>query len=198
MQRALGMRGFLKGIFQLLTIALALFLLTATWIVFDGLTDLGDKADVAWVFGKSEFSHGTSDPRLDRLIKLYTDGDVPFFVVSDNTRGQADVMAKYLESHDVPASAIFEGAWGDNTQDAARKMVETMKLHKFKSVMIVTDYYYATRTKLELFHEGITDVQKAHVGRLHEADAWKIGHEVVALCDSSLKITSSRPRRRPR
>ena len=177
------MRRLFNVIFQLISAAIVIFLLTAVWIVFDGLTDLGEKADVAWVFGSSQPPRGASDPLLDRVIKLYTDGDFPFIVVSGSTHDQADVMAKYLESHDVPASAILKGAWGENTLDTARNMAETMKLHQFKSVMIVTDYYYVTRTKLELLHEGITDVQKAHVGKLHKADAMKIGREVVALYD---------------
>ena len=63
-----------------------------------------------------------------------------------------------------------------------------MKSHRFQSVMVVTDYYHMTRTKLALLHEGITEIGKAHVGKLRKEDAWKIGREVVALYDYIGKI----------
>jgi uncharacterized SAM-binding protein YcdF (DUF218 family) len=195
------MRKLFNVIFQLVAAALVIFLFTAVWIVFDGLTDLGQKADVALV---------TDMNGLDRAIKLYNEDEFPFIIVSgsmvrlttvvndgtlrltgSSTDDEAADMAKYLESHGVPSSAIIEDHLGENTVETAdnvaeimkttRDVAEIVKSHRFQSVMVVTDYYCVTLTKLALHHEGVPEIQKAHVGKLRKADAWKIGREVVAL-----------------
>jgi uncharacterized SAM-binding protein YcdF (DUF218 family) len=182
------MRRLFSLVFKLLVAALVIFLLTAVWIVLDGLSDAGQKADVALVTGYPESPRGhAAEPRMDRVIQLYNDGEFPFIVVSGPTDpggyDQPDAMAKYLESGGIPASAIIEENRGEDTQDAAHDMAGIMKSHQFQSVMLVTDYYRMTRARLALTHEGVADIQKVHVGKLRKEDAWKIGREVVALYD---------------
>jgi uncharacterized SAM-binding protein YcdF (DUF218 family) len=178
---------FLKLIFKLLAVALLIFLLTVVWVVLDGQIDLGAKADVALVTGHGESSLGASEPRLDRAIQLYNDGEFPFIVVSMSmdlpAQDGSAAMAKYLESHGIPSNAIIEDHREKNTQDTARDMAEIMKSHRFHSVMVVTDYYKMTRMKLALHHDGVTEIEKAHVGNLQKQDAWEINREVVALYD---------------
>jgi uncharacterized SAM-binding protein YcdF (DUF218 family) len=180
------MRRLFKLIFQLVAAALFIFLCTVAWILFDGLTDLGEKADVALVIGHSEYSQGKAEqPRLDRVVKLYNDGEFPFIIVSGGTsRSTSDepaAIAKYLESQGVPANVIIQEHRGVTTAETARFVAEIMKSHQFDSVMVITDYYHVTRTKLALSHEGVAQIQKAHVGKLQKEDAWAIGREVVAL-----------------
>jgi len=183
------MRRLFSLIVQLLAAAILIFIGTAAWIVFDGLKDQGQKADVALVTGHLESPQNTA--QLDRVIKLYNDGEFPFMIVSGSTgRGtydEPDAMAKYLESHGIPSDAIIQGH-GADTQEAASNVAEIMKSHQFHSVMIIADYYQMTRPKLALNHEGITEIQKAHVGKLQKEDAWKIGREVVALYDYVGKV----------
>jgi len=62
-----------------------------------------------------------------------------------------------------------------------RKAAALLKEHDFNSVMIVTDYYHMTRTKLAFIHEGVTSLQKAHIGVLQQSDAEAIGRDVLAL-----------------
>ena len=171
-------------IFKLIVAAIVVFLLTAVWIVFDGLNDSRTKADVALVTGHAESSRvDTSQPRLDRVMKLYHDGEFPFIIVSASPGApdQSTAMAGYLERRGIPANVILESRQGENTQDTARDVAGIMKSRRFQSVMIVADYYHITRTRLALNHEGITEIQKAHVGTLRKEDALKIGREVVAL-----------------
>ena len=187
------MRRLFNLIFQLIAAALVIFLFTAVWIVFDGLNDLGEKADVALVTGHAEAPQGKGEqPRLDRVVKLYNDGEFPFIVVSGATdRGAYDdpaAMTKYLESHGIDSNAIMQCRPGETTQDTAHNMAQIMKSHQFESVMVVTDYYHVTRTKLALSHEGVAEIQKAHVGKLRKEDAWRIGREVVALYEYVGKI----------
>lgn len=185
------MRRLFGLLFKLAVLAAVVFLLTAIWILFDGLSDLGEKADVALVPGHAVLTDGVPGPvlkaRLDRAIKLYNDGEFASIVVSGATRlngyDEASAMSRYLQEHGVPASAIVEDHDGTHTQDSAANLAVIMKAEKLHSVMVVTDYYQITRTKLALRHEGVTEVQQAHVGRLEKKDAYMVGREVVALYD---------------
>ncbi len=175
--------------------AVFVFLCTAAWIIFDGLSDEGVKADVALVPGYGGAAPGMENSRLDRVAQLYNGGEFPFVIVSGSMRrgsgasGEADTalerptaMAQYLESKGVPANAVIViDHGGETTEETARDVAEIMKQHDFHSVMIVTDYYHVTRTKLALSHEGVLEVDKVHVGALRKEDAWRIGREVVAL-----------------
>ena len=178
------MRRLFRLLFQLAALAIVIFLLTAAWIVFDGLNDLGDKADVALVTGSANSGQTESEARLDHVIQLYNQGEFPMIIVTGSGGEGIDgpnAMTRYLEKHGVTSNAILESRGTGHTQDATRKVAEIMKAHEFQSVMLVTDYYHMTRTKVELNHEGITEIQKAHVGKLQPGDALPIGREVVAL-----------------
>jgi len=182
-------RRFFILIFQLIVVAFLICFLTAIWIVFDGMSDLGEHADVALVTGHSDLEQSAPEPavqdRLDRAIELYKEGQFPVIVVSGATRAsgydEAAIMAKYLEAHDVPVSAIIQDNQGDNTQDTAHDLAVIMKVQNFRSVMIVSHYYLITRMKLALRHEGITEIQKVHVGKLQNSDAYNVAREVVAF-----------------
>ena len=184
-------RRLLRLIFQLVVLALVIFSLTATWIIFDGLTDLGEKADVAVVPGHGELRNGVPEPglqaRLDRAVQLYDAGEFPVIAVCGVTRfngyNEPESMAHYLEAHGVAAGAIIEIHQGSHTEDGARALAAIMKAREFHSVMVVTDYYHVTRLKLALRHEGIAPVEQAHAGKLRKEDALKIAREVVALYD---------------
>lgn len=180
------MRRLLNLIFQLVASAIVIFLFTGVWIVFDGLADLGNKADVAVVIGHLDSTGDqTVQPRLDRFIQLYNDAEVPVVIVGAAvTTGPADepeTMAKYLESHGIPADVIIQTHPVGSVPELAGDVERIMKEHRFQSVMIIADYYQITRIKLELMHQGVATVQKVHVGRLRKADLWTIGREVVAL-----------------
>lgn len=176
------MRKLFNLIFQLVAAAIFVFLCTAAWIVFDGLHDQGAKADVALVTGHAESAQGTSEPVLDHVVQLYNQGEFPFVIVDGST------SPEYLESRGIPSSAIIAAYGRGTTQGNAREVAQIMKSHQLQSVMIVSDYYQLTRAKLALRHEGIAEIEKAHVGKFQKGDALKIGREVVALYDYIGKI----------
>ena len=178
------MRRLFKLIFQLLGVVLVFVFLTVVWILFDGLTDLGDKAEVALVLGTPETQEaGSNRPLLDRVVKLFKDGDFPLIILSGSKeKRELEAMTKYLTEKGIPISAISidEAA---TTPEAVRIAAEIMKAENATSVMIVTEYYRITRAKLAFLHEGVASIQKAHVGTLHKGDAAALGGEVLALYD---------------
>jgi hypothetical protein len=170
-----------------------LFICSAAAMVFDGLNDEGDKADVALVTASSASGRGGANPVLDRVVEMHRTGEISSVIVIGSPwkmTGDEDAsgMVKYLESHGVPPGNIIHSDHGGTMQETSRLAAEFVKLHGFTTVMIVADYYDITRLKLALEHEGIKDVQKIHVGSVHKEDALKITRAVVALYDYVGKV----------
>ncbi len=171
---------------QVLAAVVLVFVLTGAWIIFDGLTDRGDKSDVALVVNRSELRADAPNAVLDHVVRLYKAGRFPYVIVvgapwhaTDNE--DADAMAKYLEARSVPSNVIFVDDHGGTTEEIARHVADIMKTHEFLTVLIVSDYYQITRTKLSLGHEGIVGIDKSHIGTFSNADLPAIVREVVAL-----------------
>jgi vancomycin permeability regulator SanA len=183
------LRKLLKFILSLIGLAVLLVGGMAAWLVCDGLTDLGEHADVALVPGHGEIAGAAPSPqlkaRLDRAVKLYQQGEFPLIVVSGATTpdgaDEAAIMGQYLQDHDVPGSAIVEDHQGSTTDLMVRHVAEFMKAREINSVLVVTHYYLVTRLKLALRHEGIPTIDQAHLGKLDQGDAQEIGREAVAI-----------------
>jgi vancomycin permeability regulator SanA len=178
---------FFKIVLQLLGAAAIIFLFTAVMICLDGTVDQGEKADAALVLGRPHIPKDGVDPLLDKVVKLHSDGDFTLIIVSASAsrRGgdEPDAMAKYLESHGIDSDSIVQDHWGEDVPATARETVKIMKTHQLQSVMIIADYYRITRMKLALSHEGISAIDKAHLGKIQSEDAMDVAHEVIALYD---------------
>ncbi len=184
-------RGFFRLLSRLLTLFALALVLTAVWIVYDGMNDSGDKADCAVVLGAAVRADGQPSPvlqeRLDRAVEVYRAGHVPVIIVSgaDHLKGdghsEAPAMARYLMAHGVPSRAILEDHGGVNTDATAHDVAFAMRERRYASVMIVTSYYHITRTKLAFRREGIHNLSQAHAGVVRKEDAFSVGREVVDL-----------------
>ena len=65
-------------LFQLIALVIVIILISAAVIVFDGVTDRGDKADAVLVTGHVHHGEGKNDPLLDHVVEMYKTGkDVP-------------------------------------------------------------------------------------------------------------------------
>jgi len=181
-------RGLFKMTGFLLAMAALGFVLTGVWIVHDGMRDDFDHADVALVPGYVEIQDATLSPaltaRLDRAAALYTQGKFTYIIVSGvtppNEDDEADAMAKYLQAHQVPASAIIQDHRGEKDELAAN-IARIMQDQKFHSVLLVADYDHLTRMKMTLKHAGIRETEQAHVGEWQRADGMDVLREDVAI-----------------
>jgi vancomycin permeability regulator SanA len=188
-------RGLFRLIFRLITLAVLVSVGEAVWIVYDGLNDQGDHADVAVVPGTA-VRHGVPGPilrsRLDRAIELYRAGKFPLIIVSGATEvggyDEAAAMSNYLIEKQVPVTAIVQDKIGAHTSDTGRDVAAIMKARNLHSVMIVSQYYHITRMKLALKYAGIKDVEQVHVGVVQKEDAFMLAREVLALDDYLFKF----------
>jgi len=176
-----------------LTLQLAVFVLivgafTAAWLIYDGLNDLGDRADLAVVPGMALTADGVPGPtlrtRLDGVGKAYFQGHFPLIFVSGAKRGagydEAEGMTKYLVGLGVPPNAIVKDPHGENTSATASDLARYMKRRDLHSVIVVTHYYHISRMKFALSAAGITDIGTIHVGTPQTGDFHNIVREVVA------------------
>ena len=195
---SLGFVIFVNKVFRVTlhvtVLALLTVMLMAAWIISDGLSDQGDKADLgmvpnsaAGVFGDPDFEEpwGVMQPRLDKAIELYHANKFTTIVISGAAKTSPDAdrspMGKYLEAHEIPAGSVIEDPGSTDTHEIAVQLAKIMKDGNYKSVMIVADYYQISRLKLALKLEGIAGVQQAHLGKLRQEDASNIAREVVAF-----------------
>jgi vancomycin permeability regulator SanA len=182
-------RWLFRSLSQLIVFVFVVLVLTAVWIVYDGLNDSSGSADCAVVLGAAIKADGQPAEvlreRLDRAVQLYRDNKAPIIIVSgaDHVEGhnEATAMAQYLKSHEVLASGIIEDHGGTNTDGTARGVAKIMKEHHYKSVMIVTHYYHISRTKMAFKREGISQVLQVHAGTVTKADAFNIAREVADI-----------------
>lgn len=182
-------RGFFRLVFQIVVLAILIFVGTGVWLVYDGLNDQGDRADCAVVLGHAVKAGGQPGPilreRLDRAVQLWRDNKVPLIIVSGaahvDSYDEATAMAHYLEMHQIPSANIVEDHGGLNTDGTALGVVTTMRQLHLRSVIIVSHYYHITRTRLALRHQGITNISTAHVGTVHKEDAFNVAREVVGI-----------------
>jgi vancomycin permeability regulator SanA len=188
-------RGLFRLIFRLVFLAILILVGTAVWIVYDGLNDNGDHADVAVVPGGFVRRDGVPGPllrsRLDRCIELYRAGKFPLIIVSGATKiggyDEAAAMSNYLIEHQVPVTAIIQDKEGAHTSDTGADVERIMRARHLDSAMIVTNYYHITRMKLALKHAGVPVVEQQHVGVVQKEDAAMLARETLALYDYLFK-----------
>jgi hypothetical protein len=180
------LRGLLNVVGLVLALAVLIFLLTGVWIVYDGLHDHYQKAEMALVPGYAEIQDGKLSvaltARLDRAAALYAQGVVAHIVVSGVTPPREDdeteAMARYLEGQGVSADAITQVHPAENAGEAADNLALFMK-DRSKPVVLVADYYRLTRLKLTLWHGGVRGVQQVHIGEWRKEDIMAVLNEDV-------------------
>jgi vancomycin permeability regulator SanA len=173
---------------NLIGLALVIALVTAGWIIIDGLNDQETPADCAVVLGNAVGADGTPGAivreRLDKAVELYRAGKFPLVIVSGaakDGRDEGASMDHYLITHGVPFNAIIEDDAGVNTNATAHDVAAIMQARGLHSCMIVSHYYHITRAKLALRHAGVTTLSQAHAGSLTFDDSYHIAREVVGL-----------------
>ncbi len=169
-----------------LSVTLA-FILSATLIVADGLSDDIHAADVAIVPGNTVEKDGRPSERLrarlDQTIALYRQGLFPDVIVSGGVGSEgfdeAEVMKRYLVENGVPEDHIHVDGGGATTFLTAKNAVRIMRENGWQSAMVVTQYFHVPRMRLALKLSGITPVFSSHARYFELRDIYSIAREVV-------------------
>ncbi len=143
------------------------FAIHSIYIVIDGLSDNGSKADVAIVMGSKVNSDGTLSGRLkarvDKAHELLATGRVKSLVLSGGLGKtgyqEAEVMKTYLIAKGIADSLLIVDNMGSNTQATVENSIQPMRQNNWNSIIVISQYFHITRSKMLLRKEGFSQVQ---------------------------------------
>lgn len=175
-------------IIKVIPIIVAWFVIHVLIISLDGLIDEKQQVDLAVILGNKVENDGRPSDRLryrlDKAVDLYTQGYFKYVLVSGGVGkegfDEAQVMKQYLVQRDIPSDKIIRDSMGLNTIMTAqntRKMTEDMKI---KSVMVITQFYHISRTKLAFYKSGFEEVYSAHAEYFELRDFYSLFREFFA------------------
>ncbi len=174
---------------------LAWFIIHSAVISIDGINDEITYVDVAVVLGNKVELDGQPSPRLkarlDKAQELYEEGYLGYIIVSGGIGkegfDEASVMKQYLVSQGVPAESVFEDSNGYNsymTAENTRRIVDELELN---SVMVISQFFHISRTKLAFRKLGFENVASAHAEIFELRDLYSIGREFPAYYKYMMK-----------
>lgn len=157
--------------------------------VFDGLADSGKSADIAVILGNKVNEDGTLSERLEKRLEcgldLFRQGRTKRILVSGGLGKEGfyegDKMRDYLIEKGVPDSAIIVDNFGVNTNatvENTRKLKDSLGLN---SIIVVSQYYHLTRTKMLFRKAGMKDVSSCSPQYFEIRDFYSLLREFVAF-----------------
>lgn len=188
-------RKLFKNVSFVMSFFIAWFVIHTIIILVDGLNDEVANVDVAIVLGnKVELDGVPSDrlkARLDKAIELFEDGYFPLILVSGGVGkegyDEAEIMKDYLQQNDVPSEAILVDSDGYNSFRTAQNTKEIISEMNVESVMVISQYFHITRTKLAFRKLGFRHIYSAHADYLEWRDIYSTIREFPAYYKYILK-----------
>ena len=146
------------------------WLLISITVAATGMLSRTRASDVAIVLGNTVDEDGIPAPalaaRLIRAKQCYEDHECKMIFVSGGTGlsgvNEATSMHAWLVRNGVPEDKIVVDPEGNNTWATARHASEWMRVHRFSSAMVVTQYFHVPRAMLALKRFGAAEVGGAY------------------------------------
>lgn len=165
------------------------FLVVVVAVAIDGLTDRPASADAAVVPGNTVSADGKPSPRLaarlDSAVLAYKARLVPLVIVSGGTGregfDEAVAMARYLALEGVPRHAILLDSQGIDTAATALHAASMLHARGFNTVLVITQYFHLTRTRLALQRAGLQVSGSLHARYFEARDLYSLFREVIGL-----------------
>lgn len=172
-------------------IIIAIFLwfsIHITIIILDGLNDELEFVDVGVVLGNKVKLNGEPSKRLqrrlDRAAELYKQKYFKYIIVSGGVGkegfSEAKVMKDYLIQAGVVEDIIILDSNGYNTFMTAKNSKIIIDKINLDSVMIISQYYHITRTKLAFKKVGFQKVYSSHAKIFEIRDIYSLIREFFA------------------
>jgi vancomycin permeability regulator SanA len=167
----------------------AWFLAHTLFIAIDGLTDEVKKADCILILGNTVNEDGSLSPRLqsrvDEGLELYRQGLGRKILVSGGLGKEGyfegTEMKKYLLGRGVKDGDVIVDNEGNTTLATALNFQRISTKQHWKSVIIVSQFYHITRTKLIVNKTGIYQVYSAHSNYFELRDLYSLCREYAAF-----------------
>ncbi|MFH6957451.1 YdcF family protein [Flavobacterium aquidurense] len=171
----------------LLTIFLLWFIGHTIYITIDGLHDNEKNADIAVILGNKVNEDGTLSERLEKRLEcglnLYRKHRVKKIIVSGGLGKEGfyegDKMRDFLIANKVPDTAIIVDNLGNNTRATVINTIKLKDSLDFKSIIVVSQYYHVTRTKMLFRKQGFKNVASVSPNYFEIKDLYSILREFV-------------------
>lgn len=180
-----------KNVQRIFAVLFLWFFIHLLAIIYDGLTDnLPDKqADLIVVLGNTVQPNGKMSPRLqartERGLELYRQGKGKKIMVSGGIgrecQDEAETMKNFLVEKGVPRENIIVDNKGRNSHFTAlnaKAILNQDSLNKNPSVIVVSQYYHISRTKLAMRQQHVPQIYNAHAFHFEKRDAVAILREI--------------------
>ncbi|MCW3125774.1 MAG: hypothetical protein JWO03_1432 [Bacteroidetes bacterium] len=166
-----------------------------TYTIIDGLSDDKKVADVAVILGNKVNDDGTLSSRLQKRVEcgsaLYKAGRVRHIIVSGGfgTEGyfEGDKMREYLLKDGIPESDITVDNMGRTTRETVRNTRQIRDDLHFSSMIVVSQYYHITRTKMLFRNAGFHKVSSAAPHYFELRDIYSLFREFIAFYNELLE-----------
>lgn len=171
----------------LLTIFLLWFIGHIIYLTIDGLHDNEKNADIAVILGNKVNEDGTLSERLEKRLEcglnLYRKHRVKKIIVSGGLGKEGfyegDKMRDFLIANKVPDTAIIVDNLGNNTRATVINTIKLKDSLDFKSIIVVSQYYHVTRTKMLFRKQGFKNVASVSPNYFEIKDLYSILREFV-------------------
>jgi vancomycin permeability regulator SanA len=161
------------------------FAIHITITVIDGLNDELEYVDAAVVLGNKVEENGEPSKRLksrlDKAVELHEKKYFEYIIVSGGLGkegfDEAIIMKKYLMNRGINEENIIVDSKGNNTMMTAKNSKEIMSKKGFDSVMVITQFYHITRSKLAFKRVGFKKVYSSHANFFELRDIYSLIRE---------------------
>lgn len=174
-----------KIIKSLLLLFVIWFLGHTVFITIDGLSDNGKTADAVVILGNKVNEDGTLSERLEKRLEcglnLYQNHRVKKIIVSGGLGKEGfyegTKMKDFLLAKKVPDSLIIVDNLGNNTRATVNNTIKLNDSLHFKSIIVVSQFYHVTRTKMLFKKQGFENVSSVSPNYFEVKDLYSIIRE---------------------
>tara|TARA_B110000093_G_scaffold91481_1_gene98922 strand:+ start:5409 stop:5894 length:486 start_codon:yes stop_codon:yes gene_type:complete len=157
-------------------------------VTVDGLSQNNKIADIALILGNKVNEDGTLSKRLEKRLEcglnLYQNGQVKKIIVSGGLGKEGyyegDKMKDYLIKNNVPDSLVIIDNFGNNTLATVNNTLKLKESLRFKSIIVVSQYFHLTRTKMLFKKQGFNNISSASPTYFEFRDFYSLLREFVA------------------
>lgn len=93
---------------------------------------------------------------------------------------EGDKMKEFLIKNGVPDSLIIVDNQGNSTISTVENTIQLMESLKFKSLIVVSQYFHLTRTKMLFKNRGLTNISSVSPSYFEGRDIYSLVREFVA------------------
>lgn len=159
------------------------------WIIYDGTREPEGNAQLGVIPGSTVFPDGSLSPRLQKRLeeglKRYQNHQVGKLMVSGGLgkegHWEGTKMQEFLIAKGVKPEDIFTDNEGYTTQLTAinaKRIADSLQIH---SVMVISQYFHITRTKMLFRQQGFKEVAGAGAKYTEWRDLYSIPREIAAF-----------------